>query len=195
LHQEYLKVGESIPNEKGRFEFGQVIEQDTTASFLILIGIFFPSVTGIMAGCNRSGDLADASRSIPKGTLIAQIITTIIYLSAVILYGSSVDRLALRDKSGLGIDNKLISATIAWPHEWVVLIGSFFSTSGAALQCLISAPRLLNAISKDDVIPFLRIFTPLYRGEPAKALLFTLALTELGVLAADIDMITPLCSM
>lgn len=42
----YLTVGDSNPNEKGDFSKGQVIEQDTTTSFLVLIGIFFPSVTG-----------------------------------------------------------------------------------------------------------------------------------------------------
>lgn len=39
-----------MPNEKGDLAKGQVIEQDTTTSFFILIGIFFPSVTGILAG-------------------------------------------------------------------------------------------------------------------------------------------------
>jgi potassium/chloride transporter 4/5/6 len=75
------------------------------------------------------------------------------------------------------------------------LIGSFFSTSGAALQTLVGAPRLLHAISKDEVIPFLRIFIPTFRNEPARALLFTVILAELGVLAADIDKLTPLVSM
>jgi potassium/chloride transporter 4/5/6 len=47
-------------------------------SFLILVGIYFPSVTGIMAGSNRSGDLKDPSRSIPKGTIVAILCTTFV---------------------------------------------------------------------------------------------------------------------
>ncbi|KAM9322822.1 solute carrier family 12 member 7-like isoform 2-T2 [Pholidichthys leucotaenia] len=38
---------------------------DITTYFTLLVGIYFPSVTGIMAGSNRSGDLRDAQRSIP----------------------------------------------------------------------------------------------------------------------------------
>ena len=41
----------------------------TTVNFLVAIGIFFPSVTGIMAGSNRSGDLSNPSFSIPLGTI------------------------------------------------------------------------------------------------------------------------------
>uniref|UniRef100_A0A8C7B3R7 Amino acid permease/ SLC12A domain-containing protein n=1 Tax=Neovison vison TaxID=452646 RepID=A0A8C7B3R7_NEOVI len=38
---------------------------DMTSYFTLLVGIYFPSVTGIMAGSNRSGDLRDAQKSIP----------------------------------------------------------------------------------------------------------------------------------
>lgn len=77
--------------------FNQVYA-DITTSFTILIGIFFPSVTGIMAGSNRSGDLADAQRSIPIGTICAILTTSTVYLSAVILFAGTVDNLLLRDK-------------------------------------------------------------------------------------------------
>ncbi|KAL7827468.1 hypothetical protein SRHO_G00331860 [Serrasalmus rhombeus] len=44
---------------------------DITSFFTLLVGIYFPSVTGIMAGSNRSGDLQDAQKSIPIGTILA----------------------------------------------------------------------------------------------------------------------------
>lgn len=71
---------------------------DITTSFTILIGIFFPSVTGIMAGSNRSGDLADAQKSIPIGTICAILTTSTVYLSTVLLFAGTVDNLLLRDK-------------------------------------------------------------------------------------------------
>nr|KAF6442288.1 solute carrier family 12 member 7 [Rousettus aegyptiacus] len=45
---------------------------------------------------------------------------------------------------------------LAWPSPWVIVIGSFFSTCGAGLQSLTGAPRLLQAIARDGVIPFLQ---------------------------------------
>lgn len=77
--------------------YNQVIA-DITTTFTILIGIFFPSVTGIMAGSNRSGDLADAQKSIPIGTIGAILTTSTVYLSCVILFAGTVDNLLLRDK-------------------------------------------------------------------------------------------------
>lgn len=71
---------------------------DITTTFTILIGIFFPSVTGIMAGSNRSGDLADAQKSIPVGTICAILTTSTVYLSCVLLFAGTVDNLLLRDK-------------------------------------------------------------------------------------------------
>lgn len=58
---------------------------------------------------------------------------------------------------GDSVKGNLVVGTLAWPSPWVIVIGSFFSTCGAGLQSLTGAPRLLQAIAKDNVIPFLRV--------------------------------------
>ncbi|XP_011485955.1 solute carrier family 12 member 6 isoform X3 [Oryzias latipes] len=169
---------------------------DITTSFTLLVGIFFPSVTGIMAGSNRSGDLKDAQRSIPIGTIFAILTTSIVYLSSVVLFGACIDGVVLRDKFGDSVGGELVVGTLAWPTPWVIVIGSFFSTCGAGLQSLTGAPRLLQAIAKDNIIPFLRVFghsKP--NGEPTWALLLTALIAELGILIASLDMVAPILTM
>ncbi|XP_014228975.1 solute carrier family 12 member 4 isoform X3 [Trichogramma pretiosum] len=172
------------------------IQVDLTTTFTILIGIFFPSVTGIMAGSNRSGDLRDAQKSIPIGTIAAILTTSTVYLSCVLLFAGTVDNLLLRDKFGQSIGGKLVVANIAWPNEWVILIGSFLSTLGAGLQSLTGAPRLLQAIAKDSIIPFLAPFAKSSsRGEPTRALVLTIGICQCGILLGNVDYLAPLLSM
>ncbi|XP_043483393.1 solute carrier family 12 member 7 isoform X3 [Leptopilina heterotoma] len=172
------------------------IQVDLTTTFTILIGIFFPSVTGIMAGSNRSGDLADAQKSIPIGTICAILTTSTVYLSCVLLFAGTVDNLLLRDKFGQSIGGRLVVANIAWPNEWVILIGSFLSTLGAGLQSLTGAPRLLQAIAKDEIIPFLAPFAKSSsRGEPTRALIVTILICQCGILLGNVDLLAPLLSM
>ncbi|XP_046426481.1 solute carrier family 12 member 4 isoform X2 [Neodiprion fabricii] len=172
------------------------IQADLTTTFTILIGIFFPSVTGIMAGSNRSGDLADAQKSIPIGTICAILTTSTVYLSTVLLFAGTVDNLLLRDKFGQSIGGRLVVANIAWPNEWVILVGSFLSTLGAGLQSLTGAPRLLQAIARDGIIPFLSPFaTSSSRGEPTRALLLTVVICQCGILLGNVDYLAPLLSM
>ncbi|XP_046661258.1 solute carrier family 12 member 4 [Homalodisca vitripennis] len=149
-----------------------------------------------MAGSNRSGDLADAQKSIPIGTICAILTTSTVYLSAVILFAGTVDNLLLRDKFGQSIGGRLVVANIAWPNEWVILIGSFLSTLGAGLQSLTGAPRLLQAIAKDGTIPLLAPFAvSSSRGEPTRALILTVMICQCGILLGNVDYLAPLLSM
>ncbi|XP_033943664.1 solute carrier family 12 member 5-like [Pseudochaenichthys georgianus] len=169
---------------------------DITSFFTLLVGIYFPSVTGIMAGSNRSGDLRDAQKSIPIGTIAAITTTSIVYMSTVILFGACIEGVVLRDKFGEGVNGNLVIGTLAWPSPWVIVFGSFFSTCGAGLQSLTGAPRLLQAISRDGIIPFLRVFGHgKANGEPTWALLLTTSICEIGILIASLDAVAPILSM
>ncbi|MEM8961511.1 MAG: hypothetical protein AAGD38_08545, partial [Acidobacteriota bacterium] len=49
--------------------------------FWTVFAVFFPAVTGLMAGVSLSGDLRNPNRSIPKGTLIAVGVGLVVYLA------------------------------------------------------------------------------------------------------------------
>ncbi|XP_074185235.1 solute carrier family 12 member 7 isoform X5 [Rhinolophus sinicus] len=169
---------------------------DIVTSFTMLVGIYFPSVTGIMAGSNRSGDLRDAQKSIPTGTILAIVTTSFIYLSCIVLFGACIEGVILRDKFGEALQGNLVIGMLAWPSPWVIVIGSFFSTCGAGLQSLTGAPRLLQAIARDGIIPFLQVFGHgKANGEPTWALLLTALICEIGILIASLDSVAPILSM
>uniref|UniRef100_A0A8C1T778 Solute carrier family 12 member 5a n=1 Tax=Cyprinus carpio TaxID=7962 RepID=A0A8C1T778_CYPCA len=182
---------DSVPTNTNRY-----VLADITSFFTMLVGIYFPSVTGIMAGSNRSGDLQDAQKSIPIGTILAITTTSIIYMSSVLLFGSCIEGTVLRDKFGEAVRGNLVIGTLAWPSPWVIVIGSFFSTCGAGLQSLTGAPRLLQAIARDGIVPFLRVFGHgKANGEPTWALLLTACICEIGILIASLDNVAPILSM
>src|SRR5690606_22448349 len=54
--------------------------QQQSAPFWHVFAVFCPAVTGIMAGVRLSGDLRDATRSIPRGTFAAVGVGYLIYM-------------------------------------------------------------------------------------------------------------------
>ncbi|HAV62595.1 MAG TPA: amino acid permease, partial [Verrucomicrobiales bacterium] len=58
---------------------------ETGVSFWTAFAIFFPAVTGIMSGVSMSGDLRDATDSLPRGTFWAVGISTLVYVGAAIV--------------------------------------------------------------------------------------------------------------
>ncbi|RCN27617.1 amino acid permease [Ancylostoma caninum] len=68
--------------------------------FFSVFAVYFPAATGIMAGANISGDLADPQRAIPIGTLLAIGVTTVIYLATVWMTGSTCVRYNYSPYSG-----------------------------------------------------------------------------------------------
>ncbi|XP_039609143.1 solute carrier family 12 member 7 isoform X2 [Polypterus senegalus] len=187
----------SLPAADSKFSISMpYVANDIATFFTLLVGIYFPSVTGIMAGSNRSGDLKDAQKSIPTGTIMAIATTSFIYMSCVVLFGACIEGVVLRDKYGEAVNGNLVIGTLSWPSPWVIVIGSFFSTCGAGLQSLTGAPRLLQAIARDGIVPFLQVFGHgKANGEPTWALLLTAAICEIGILIASLDSVAPILSM
>ncbi|XP_016559452.1 cation-chloride cotransporter 1 isoform X2 [Capsicum annuum] len=157
-------------------------------NFNALVGLFFPAVTGIMAGSNRSAYLKDTQRAIPVGTLAATLTTTGLYLVSVLLFGA----VATRDKL---LTDRLFSATVAWPFPAIVYVGIILSTLGAALQSLTGAPRLLAAIANDDILPVLNYFKVADGHEPHVATLFTAIICIGCVVIGNLDLISPTSTM
>lgn len=67
-------------------------------SFFLILAIYFPAVTGIFTGTNMSGDLKNPQKSIPGGTIAAQLTTSFVYFSLALVFGYSTVPEVLRDK-------------------------------------------------------------------------------------------------
>ncbi|XP_065316812.1 solute carrier family 12 member 1-like isoform X2 [Gordionus sp. m RMFG-2023] len=114
-------IGSFLPSKdlqkaKGFFGYNvQIFKQNfkpaftKEENFFSVFSIFFPAATGILAGANISGDLKNAQKAIPKGTFLAILITTAVYLALIWMLGFSVIREASGKVSDLFSFNNLSS--------------------------------------------------------------------------------------
>ena len=120
-----------------------------TGPFMYFFAVFFPAVSNIIPGLNRSGSLQHPASSLKKGLFTSILTTTILYTVLIVLIGTLVEGDLLRQQS------KVVSVLISWPNDTVGYIFIFFTAIGAAIYCFSGANTLLGSISNDDILPIL----------------------------------------
>lgn len=162
--------------------------------FFKIFAIVFPAFTGMTAGVGLSGDLKDPKKSIPVGTLAATVIGMVIYIIIAFKLGNSASAAQLGD-----LNNQLIMADIAvwWP---IIPIGLAAATISSALGSVMVAPRTLNAISLDRIIPMPMVNrwlgkTKASNNEPVNASLTTCIIAFFFVLMGDVNAVAEVISM
>ena len=156
--------------------------------FWFVFAVFFPAVTGIEAGVSLSGDLKDPGKALTKGTLAAVLVGYVIYI-LIPLFLNSLDI----SQAEL-LTNPLIMADVARVGQ-AIYIGLWGAAISSALGAILGAPRTLQAIASDRVLP--RILSKTYGNgkDPriATAVSFFIALG--GLLLGDLNVIAPILSM
>uniref|UniRef100_UPI00398EA149 solute carrier family 12 member 1 isoform X1 n=2 Tax=Pristiophorus japonicus TaxID=55135 RepID=UPI00398EA149 len=192
--------------------------------FFSVFAIFFPAATGILAGANISGDLKDPQVAIPKGTMLAIFITTITYVTVAICLGATVvrdatgsvnDTITSTNCNGsaacmLGYD---FSACNTHPCKFglmnnfqvmsmvsgfgpLITAGIFSATLSSALASLVSAPKIFQALCKDNIYKGLYFFGKGYgkNSEPIRSYILTFFIAVAFILIAELNTIAPVIS-
>ncbi|OZC01905.1 Na-K-Cl cotransporter [Rubricoccus marinus] len=181
-----LIFGSSIPPEAASGAASAV----ERVGFWTVFAVFFPAVTGIMAGVNMSGDLRDPNRSIPAGTFAAVAVGYAIYMLLPILLFFRAPEAAL-------LSDPLVMTRIAvWGDS--ILVGVWGATLSSALGSVLGAPRVLQALARDGVLPRPLAFLGRGSGDedtPRIGTGLTLGLALAAVWFGDLDLIAPVLSM
>ncbi len=114
--------------------------------FGIVFAICFPAFTGMIAGLGLSGDLKNPQRSIPLGTIAATLAGMVIYVLVAIKLWQCATPEQLADT------DRIIMADIsAWGT--LIYIGLGAASFSSALGSIMVAPRTLQALARDNVLP------------------------------------------
>jgi amino acid transporter len=156
--------------------------------FWTVFAVFFPAVTGIMAGVSLSGDLERPERSIPKGTIAAVLTGFGIYLVVILALSAAADASTLASDT-------LIWFTLAGGISFLILPGLWGAIFSSAVGSVLSAPRTLEAMAHDRILPrFMGARIKWIQG-PGVPLVLSLAVALAAVLLGDLDAVAPALTM
>jgi amino acid transporter len=153
-----------------------------------VFAVFFPAVTGIMAGVSMSGDLKDSRRSIPRGTLAAIFVGFAVYMAFPIWLSMNMSNQELVEN----LDSVFI---IAGPFAATIYLGVFGATLSSALGSILTAPRTLQALAIDGLMPGLFARGMGKNDEPVAGLVLTFVLAQTGIVLGSLDVIAPILTM
>lgn len=162
--------------------------------FFTVFAIIFPAFTGMTAGVGLSGDLRNPSRSIPLGTLAGT-------LSGMVVYVFIAYKLAVSaSPADLADTDSLVMANIAWQGWWLIPVGLAAATISSAIGSILVAPRTLQAIARDRLLPSTQINFWLSRGrgkkdEPYNATIVVIAIAFIFVLMGGLDFVAEIISI
>ncbi|PIQ81941.1 MAG: Na-K-Cl cotransporter [Candidatus Omnitrophica bacterium CG11_big_fil_rev_8_21_14_0_20_64_10] len=156
--------------------------------FWSVFAVFFPAVTGIEVGLAMSGDLKNPARALPWGTLGAVGTSLVIYLAIPLLLFRAVHDPALLRS------NFFIMRDIAiWPEA--VVLGLWGAALSSALGAMLGAPRTLQALAEDGVVPA-RIGRGFGSGnDPRLATMICFAIALAGILLGGLNAIATLLTL
>ncbi|MBN1903619.1 MAG: amino acid permease [Deltaproteobacteria bacterium] len=142
-------------------------------SFWVMFALYFPAATGIMAGVNMSGDLKNPGKSIPAGTFAAVFTGLLIYGLQILIIGGAQTRTQLLNSSFETMGDQAL-----FSFGFLVTAGVFAATLSSGLGSFLGAPRILQAVARDNVVPLTGIFRKGSKkgDEPHRSLVFTLVI-------------------
>ena len=156
--------------------------------FWAVFAVFFPAVTGIMAGLGLSGDLKDPIRSIPRGALTATVTGLLVYLFVPICLSRGATQDALLHDPLVWTRIAVFGAPLILPGLW----GAIFSS---AVGSILGAPRTLQALSHDGLMPKFVGRTAKAGGEPVFGLILSTAVAAAAVLLGNLNAVAPVVTM
>jgi hypothetical protein len=162
--------------------------------FFTVFAIIFPAFTGMTAGVGLSGDLKNPGKSIPLGTLAGTLVGMVVYVFIALKLAASASPEDLADTS------RLVMADIAWQGWWIIPVGLAAATISSALGSIMVAPRTLQAISRDRILPSAKINFWLSRGrgqndEPFNATVVTVVMAFAFIMIGELDFVAEIISM
>ncbi|MFH2048848.1 MAG: Na-K-Cl cotransporter [bacterium] len=159
-----------------------------TPDFWLGFAVFFPAVTGVMAGLSLSGDLKNPGKAIPIGAIAATLTGFIIYLVIpfVLLKGAAPEELRT---------NPLIWLTIAPLGIFLILPGLWGAILSSAIGSILGAPRTLQALIRDQVSNVkLRQFISSIWGERIFLILSSI-IAVLSIMLGDLNTVALVVTM
>eukprot|EP00123_Amoebidium_parasiticum_P018112 comp24105_c0_seq1/m.43570 comp24105_c0_seq1/g.43570 ORF comp24105_c0_seq1/g.43570 comp24105_c0_seq1/m.43570 type:complete len:621 (-) comp24105_c0_seq1:702-2564(-) len=171
---------------------------DKNTGFFDMLGLFFATTSGIMAGANMSGDLRHPSVSIPVGTIAAISVTNLVYASFILICASVALSAPSQGLSPLGyLKTDYLIAQHVSGSEVLYFIGLFVAAISSAFGVFIGAPRVLQGIGEDVHVPGIEQFAVGWgeQHEPVRATFLVAIITGCFIILGDLNAVAPVMTI